>query len=271
MPLGRRIWPIWPIDLLSELAIAKESKWDGWLPRFRLNVKCLFGLEKLGRWYRVNSVLLYVSWYRYHYYLSEARTSSKQYFKIQRFCIGISSQITCLVTAYVNVHICVWRVVFWGVTPYSLVDIDRFLDDRTDSNFRVKELAKQGTSREERNAYKILVGNPVRMKAPWRARSRWKILKWMIKETGWECVYWIHLAQDRGHYCDAGDVINVGFRKHWNFLQWVNGKLFGCQWGLCCMKLVNLLFYIVYWGKVRLSPLVTSASNWPIVSAPDDR
>jgi hypothetical protein len=26
-----------------------------------------------------------------------------------------------------------------------------------------------------------------------------------------------------------------------------------------------------YWGEVRLSPLDTSATNWPIVPAPDDR
>jgi hypothetical protein len=30
-------------------------------------------------------------------------------------------------------------------------------------------------------------------------------------------------------------------------------------------------FFLVYWGEVRLSPVGTSASNWPIVSAPDDR
>jgi hypothetical protein len=92
------------ISVLSELAIVKESKWDGWLPHFRLNVKCLFDLEKLGRWYAVTSVPLFVSCYAYHYCLSEARISSKQHLKIQRFCINISSQITCLVTAYVNVH-----------------------------------------------------------------------------------------------------------------------------------------------------------------------
>jgi hypothetical protein len=29
-------------------------------------------------------------------------------------------------------------------------------------------------------------------------------------------------------------------------------------------------FYIVSWGEVRLSPLGTSAANWPIVPSPDD-
>jgi hypothetical protein len=30
------------------------------------------------------------------------------------------------------------------------------------------------------------------------------------------------------------------------------------------------LFFFVSWGGVRLSPLGTSATNWPIVPAPDD-
>jgi hypothetical protein len=29
--------------------------------------------------------------------------------------------------------------------------------------------------------------------------------------------------------------------------------------------------FLVSWGGVRLSPLGTSATNWPIVPAPDDR
>jgi hypothetical protein len=30
-------------------------------------------------------------------------------------------------------------------------------------------------------------------------------------------------------------------------------------------------FFLVSWGGVRLSPLGMSATNWPIVPAPDDR
>jgi hypothetical protein len=30
-------------------------------------------------------------------------------------------------------------------------------------------------------------------------------------------------------------------------------------------------FFLVSWGGVRQSPLGTSATNWPIVTAPDDR
>jgi hypothetical protein len=32
-----------------------------------------------------------------------------------------------------------------------------------------------------------------------------------------------------------------------------------------------IFFFLVTWGGVRLSPLGTSATNWPIVPAPDDR
>jgi hypothetical protein len=34
---------------------------------------------------------------------------------------------------------------------------------------------------------------------------------------------------------------------------------------------LNLLVSFLGWGGVRLSPLGTSATNWPIVPAPDDR
>jgi hypothetical protein len=38
------------------------------------------------------------------------------------------------------------------------------------------------------------------------------------------------------------------------------------------VPLKNLqVFFLVSWGGVRLSPLGTSATNWPIVPAPDDR
>jgi hypothetical protein len=36
---------------------------------------------------------------------------------------------------------------------------------------------------------------------------------------------------------------------------------------LCC----SIFFFLVSWGRLRLSPLGTSATNWPIVPAPDDR
>jgi hypothetical protein len=33
----------------------------------------------------------------------------------------------------------------------------------------------------------------------------------------------------------------------------------------------NIVLFLVSWGGVRLSPLGTSATNWPIVPVPDDR
>jgi hypothetical protein len=33
----------------------------------------------------------------------------------------------------------------------------------------------------------------------------------------------------------------------------------------------GLVFFLLSWGVVRVSSLGTSATNWPIVPAPDDR
>jgi hypothetical protein len=45
-------------------------------------------------------------------------------------------------------------------------------------------------------AYSILVG-----KRPLgRLRHRWKAYKLDIRELGWECVDWMHLAQDRDQW-----------------------------------------------------------------------
>jgi hypothetical protein len=50
--------------------------------------------------------------------------------------------------------------------------------------------------RKQRNAYKILVGKP--KESNWKNRSRQEDdIKMDPKEIGWECVDWIHLAQDR--------------------------------------------------------------------------
>jgi hypothetical protein len=39
--------------------------------------------------------------------------------------------------------------------------------------------------------------------------------------------------------------------------------------GFNILNLQTLFFCLVSWGGVRLSPLSTSATNWPIVPAPD--
>jgi hypothetical protein len=39
----------------------------------------------------------------------------------------------------------------------------------------------------------------------------------------------------------------------------------------CFISSIGITFFLVSWGGVRLSPLGTSAINWLIVPAPDDR
>jgi hypothetical protein len=61
-----------------------------------------------------------------------------------------------------------------------------------------------------------------------------------------------------------------------------NSKLVGLPWNIPFQHLSVILiflllihdhpgFFLVSWGGVRLGPLGTSATNWPIVPAPDDR
>jgi hypothetical protein len=51
---------------------------------------------------------------------------------------------------------------------------------------------------EKRNMYKISVGKPEGKRLLRRPRHRWEdIIKMDFRETGMECVDWIHLAQNR--------------------------------------------------------------------------
>jgi hypothetical protein len=55
--------------------------------------------------------------------------------------------------------------------------------------------------REKRNAYRILVGMPEGKRPLGRPRRRlWVILKWILREIGWDGMDWIDLAQDREQY-----------------------------------------------------------------------
>jgi len=50
---------------------------------------------------------------------------------------------------------------------------------------------------EMRNAYKILVGKSEQKRPLGRPRRRWEDnIRMHLKEIGWECVEWFHLAQD---------------------------------------------------------------------------
>jgi hypothetical protein len=51
---------------------------------------------------------------------------------------------------------------------------------------------------EKRNAYRILVGKPEGKVPLGRPRCRWvDNIKMDLREVGWGCIDWIHLAEDR--------------------------------------------------------------------------
>ena len=51
---------------------------------------------------------------------------------------------------------------------------------------------------EKRNAYRVLMCKPTVKKPLGRSRLRWKYnINTQLKETGWESMDWIDLAQDR--------------------------------------------------------------------------
>jgi hypothetical protein len=71
-----------------------------------------------------------------------------------------------------------------------------------------------------KNAYNILVGRPERKRPFGRPRRKWKDIRTALRETGWVCVDWIHLAQDKDQWrALVSTVMNFGFHKWlWNFL-----------------------------------------------------
>jgi hypothetical protein len=65
---------------------------------------------------------------------------------------------------------------------------------------------------ESRNGYKILVGKPEWRRPFGRSTRRWEDnIKMDLREIGWECVDWMHLAQDRDQWRALEDtVMNLG-------------------------------------------------------------
>jgi len=53
-----------------------------------------------------------------------------------------------------------------------------------------------------KNAYKILVGNPKGNRPLGRPNSRCEDMRTDLRQTGWEGVDWMHLAQDRDQLRD---------------------------------------------------------------------
>jgi hypothetical protein len=62
---------------------------------------------------------------------------------------------------------------------------------------------------EERKVYKVLVGKPEGKKPLGRPRLRWEDwIRMDLRETGWESVDWIRLAQDRDRWRAAVNAVN---------------------------------------------------------------
>jgi hypothetical protein len=54
---------------------------------------------------------------------------------------------------------------------------------------------------EMRSAYSILVGITEGKRQLGRPRRRWEVnIRMDLREKGWDCVDWIHLAQDRDQW-----------------------------------------------------------------------
>jgi hypothetical protein len=57
------------------------------------------------------------------------------------------------------------------------------------------------TNGEKRNAYMILVGKPEGKRPVGRPRRRWvHCIEMDLRETGWGCMDWIDLTQDRDQW-----------------------------------------------------------------------
>jgi hypothetical protein len=73
---------------------------------------------------------------------------------------------------------------------------------------------------EERKVYKVLVGKPKEKRPVRKLRYRWENgFKMDLRETGWECVVWIHLALDWDHWWAlVNTVMNLQILSPWSKL-----------------------------------------------------
>jgi hypothetical protein len=91
-----------------------------------------------------------------------------------------------------------WRKLHSGELHnlYSPLNIIRQIKSR-----RMRWVGHVSRMGEERKVYKVLVGKPERKRPLGRPRGRWEDgIKVDLRETGWERVKWIHLAQDRDRW-----------------------------------------------------------------------
>jgi hypothetical protein len=71
----------------------------------------------------------------------------------------------------------------------------------TCNNIRVYKTELQELNTHTRNVYRILVGKPEGKRPLGRPRHRWvDNIKMDLRETGWDGMDWIELAQDRDQW-----------------------------------------------------------------------
>jgi hypothetical protein len=79
---------------------------------------------------------------------------------------------------------------------YSSPDIIRQIKSK-----RIRWAGHVARMGEERNAYRVLVGKTEGKRPVERPRRRWEdVIKVDLREIGWGCVEWIHVAQDRDRW-----------------------------------------------------------------------
>jgi hypothetical protein len=75
------------------------------------------------------------------------------------------------------------------------------------------------TNGEKRNAYRILVANPEGKRPLGRSGRRWvDYITIDLRETGWDGMDWIDMAQDR----DQWRVLVNAVMKCWEVLEWLH-------------------------------------------------
>jgi hypothetical protein len=72
---------------------------------------------------------------------------------------------------------------------------------RTIKSRRMRWAGHVAHMEEKRNAYRILMGKPEGKRPLCRPRRRWAgNIKMALRDIGWGCMDWIHLAQDKDQW-----------------------------------------------------------------------
>jgi hypothetical protein len=83
------------------------------------------------------------------------------------------------------------------------------------------------TNGEKSNAYRILVGKPEGKRPLGRPRRRWvDNIKIDLRETGWDGMDWIDMAQDRDQWRDLVNTV-MNLRVPYNAGKFVNDCIIG--------------------------------------------